>query len=224
MKLLFLGPPGAGKGTQAKLVAQEFGLMHIAPGDIFRQEVKADTSLGRLVQGIMAEGRLVPDDITVQIIEKRLDLPEAGNGFVLDGFPRNIAQAKALEELLETRNEKLNLVIDLKVPEEELMERSRTRRVCSGCGKPYNIKLQPPKTEGKCDVCRGALIIREDDKEDTMRERFRVYHEVTEPLREYYNRDGIMVSINGCGDVDSIFQRIVTALKNRGLDREEIDQ
>lgn len=217
MKLLFLGPPGAGKGTQAKLVAERFGLMHIAPGDIFRQEVREGTELGRLVEGIMAEGRLVPDDITTQIIDKRINSPEAENGFVLDGFPRNVAQAEALSKILRARNDGLSLVINLVVPEEELVERARTRRVCSGCGKPYNIKLEPPKTQGTCDVCGEALITRPDDNEDTVKQRLKIYHEVTEPLFEYYNRDGIVVSIKGCGDVDSIFHRIVEALEEKGL-------
>lgn len=217
MKLLFLGPPGAGKGTQAKLVARKFGLMHIAPGDIFRQEVREGTELGRLVEEIMAEGRLVPDDITVQIIEKRINSPEAAHGFVLDGFPRNVAQAEALDKILGEKNQKLDLVINLEVPEEELLERARTRRVCSGCGKPYNIKLDPLRVEGRCDVCGEPLIVRKDDNEETVKQRLKVYHEVTEPLFEYYNRDGIVVSISGCGDVDSVFQRIVQAIEEKGL-------
>lgn len=223
MKLLFLGPPGAGKGTQAKMAAEKFGLLHIAPGDIFRQEVKAGTDLGRLVEGIMAEGRLVPDEVTIKIIEKRLNSPEVLKGYVLDGFPRNIAQAEALREVLQSRDERLDLVVNLVVAEEELLERSRTRRVCSGCGKPYNVKLDPPKTEGKCDVCGASLIVRKDDKEETVKERLRIYHEVTEPLCEYYNKDGIVVSIDGCGDVDFIFKRILLALVDRGLVREAID-
>lgn len=217
MKLLFLGPPGAGKGTQAKLVADKFGLLHIAPGDIFRQEVREGTELGRLVEGIMAEGKLVPDDITTQIIEKRIKSPEAAEGLVLDGFPRNVAQAEALAKILGEMGTKLDLVINLEVPEEELIQRASTRRVCSGCGKPYNIKLDPPKTEGQCDVCGGTLITRPDDNEETVRQRLKVYHELTEPLFEYYNRDGIVVSINGYGDVDSVFQRIAEALEQKGL-------
>jgi adenylate kinase len=217
LKLLFLGPPGAGKGTQAKMVAEKFNLMHIAPGDIFRQEVREGTELGRLVEGIMAEGRLVPDDVTTQIIEKRINSPEAANGFVLDGFPRNVAQAEALAQILGARNDGLDLVINLEVPEEELLERARTRRVCSACGKPYNIKLDPPKTEGKCDVCGETLITRQDDNEETVKQRLKIYHEVTEPLFEYYNRDGIVISINGCGDLDSVFQRIVQSLEEKGL-------
>lgn len=224
MKLLFLGPPGAGKGTQAKIIAEKFGLLHIAPGDIFRQEVKEGTELGHLVEGIMARGQLVPDDVTVRIIEKRLNSPEAREGFVLDGFPRNLAQAEALRSMLEDKGEQLDLVIDLLVPEEELLERSRTRRVCSKCGKPYNLKLDPPKVEGKCDVCGGDLATRQDDKEDTVRERFRVYHEETEPLREYYTKSGILVSIDGCGEVECVCDRVIASLSDRGLIREAIEE
>ena len=212
-----MGPPGAGKGTQAKLAAERFGLLHIAPGDIFRQEARSGTELGRLVESIMAEGRLVPDDVTTQIMEKKIGSPEAANGFVLDGFPRNLAQARALAKILRAKGSGLDLVINLEVPEEELVERSQTRRVCSGCGKPYNIKLEPPKEEGKCDVCGGRLVTRQDDKEDTVRQRLRLYHEVTEPLFGYYNEDGIVVSINGCGDVNSVFSRIVKALEAKSL-------
>jgi len=224
VKLLFLGPPGAGKGTQAKIIAEKFGLLHIAPGDIFRQEVKEGTELGHLVEGIMARGQLVPDDVTVRIIEKRLNSPEAREGFVLDGFPRNLAQAEALRSMLEEKGEQLDLVIDLLVPEEELLERSRTRRVCSKCGKPYNLKLDPPKVEGKCDVCGGDLATRQDDKEDTVRERFRVYHEETEPLREYYRKFGILVSIDGCGEVECVCDRVIASLSDRGLIREAIEE
>ena len=224
MRLLFLGPPGAGKGTQAKMIAEKFGLLHIAPGDIFRQEVKEGTELGRLVEGIMARGQLVPDDITVRIIEKRLNSPEAQKGFVLDGFPRNLAQAEALKSILEEKGQHLDLVIDLVVPQDELLERSRTRRVCSKCGRSYNLKLNPPKVEGKCDVCGGDLVTRQDDKEDTVRERFRVYHEETEPLREYYMKSGILVSIDGCGEVECVCKRVIASLSDRGLIKEAIEE
>jgi len=224
VRLLFLGPPGAGKGTQAKMIAEKFGLLHIAPGDIFRQEVKEGTELGRLVEGIMARGQLVPDDITVRIIEKRLNSPEAQKGFVLDGFPRNLAQAEALKSILEKKGQHLDLVIDLLVPQEELLERSRTRRVCSKCGRSYNLKLNPPKVEGKCDVCGGDLVTRQDDKEDTVRERFRVYHEETEPLREYYMKSGILVSIDGCGEVECVCKRVIASLSDRGLIKEAIEE
>jgi len=224
VRLLFLGPPGAGKGTQAKMIAEKFGLLHIAPGDIFRQEVKEGTELGRLVEGIMARGQLVPDDITVRIIEKRLNSPEAQKGFVLDGFPRNLAQAEALKSILEEKGQHLDLVIDLLVPQEELLDRSRTRRVCSKCGRSYNLKLNPPKVEGKCNVCGGDLVTRQDDKEDTVRERFRVYHEETEPLREYYMKSGILVSIDGCGEVECVCKRVIASLSDRGLIKEAIEE
>ncbi len=217
MKLLFLGPPGAGKGTQAKMVAEKFGLMHIAPGDIFRKEVKAGTELGRLVEGIMVKGELVPDDVTTRVIEKQLVLPKALKGFVLDGFPRNIAQAEALDKILGQKDEQLDLVINLEVPVEELIERSGTRRVCSGCGKPYNIKLEPPKQEGKCDFCGEALTVRQDDEPNIIRQRLKIYREATEPLFGYYNRCGIVVSIDGCGDVDTVFGRIIESLNERDM-------
>jgi len=206
------------------MIAEKFGLLHIAPGDIFRQEVKEGTELGRLVEGIMARGQLVPDDITVRIIEKRLNSPEAQKGFVLDGFPRNLAQAEALKSILEEKGQHLDLVIDLLVPQEELLERSRTRRVCSKCGRSYNLKLNPPKVEGKCDVCGGDLVTRQDDKEDTVRERFRVYHEETEPLREYYMKSGILVSIDGCGEVECVCKRVIASLSDRGLIKEAIEE
>jgi len=223
MRILFLGPPGAGKGTQSKLLAERFGLFHVAPGDIFRQEVKAGTDLGRLVEGIMARGELVPDDVTLEVIQKRLNSPQARKGFVLDGFPRNMNQARDLDRVLQEKGQKLDLVIDLVVDQEELLERSRTRRVCSVCGKPYNVKLEPPSVPGKCDVCGGDLITRKDDQEDTLRERLRVYDQVTRPLRDYYRQKGILVSIEGQGDVGVVSRRIVQALKEKGFVREESD-
>lgn len=221
MKILFLGPPGAGKGTQSKLIAEKFGLCHIAPGDMFRQEVKAGTELGKLVEGIMARGELVPDDITLKVIEKRLFAEEARKGFVLDGFPRNLAQARALDALLEKSGEGLDLVINLVVPEDELLERARTRRVCSVCGKPYNLRLDPPKTPGKCDVCGGDLITRKDDREETVKERLRVYNESTRPLVQYYAEKGIVVSIDGREDVGTVFSHILEEITRKGLVPEE---
>lgn len=223
MRILFLGPPGAGKGTQSKLLAERYGLFHLAPGDIFRQEVKNGTELGKLVEGIMARGELVPDDVTVKIVEKRLDSEEAKKGLVLDGFPRNMNQALHLEEALKQRGQSLDLVIELSCDEEELIQRSMTRRVCSRCGRPYNLKLQPPRVPGKCDVCGGDLIIRKDDTESTIRERFRVYNEVTSPLRDFYREKGILVTVDGEGEVDQVFSRILGVLKEKGLVKEESD-
>ena len=171
MHLLFLGPPGSGKGTQAKLLAEKYGLFHVAPGDLFRAETKAKSELGLLVEGILARGDLVDDATTVRIIEKRLSSEEARAGFVLDGFPRNVAQAEALDGMLTAKGEALDLVISLIVPEEKILERARTRRVCSQCGKPYSLAIQPPGTPGKCDVCGAELITRKDDRDETVRDR-----------------------------------------------------
>lgn len=217
MRLLLLGPPGCGKGTQAKMLSAEYGLMHLAPGDIFRAEVKAGTELGRLVEGILARGELVDDATTVKIIEARLSSDEAKRGFVLDGFPRTTLQAEALDRILSGRGESLDLVVVIDVAEEAILERARTRRVCSSCGKPYNLKSQPPKTAGKCDECGGDLISRRDDREETVRDRLAVYRNLTEPLRDYYGRQGLVEEVNGEGEVGEVFVRIKEALRSRNL-------
>jgi adenylate kinase len=217
MRLLFLGPPGAGKGTQSKLLAQKFGLFHVAPGDIFRQEVKAGSPLGRVVEEYMARGELVPDDVTIKVMEKQLTSAKAEKGFMLDGFPRNISQAIALDEVLTKNGVKLDLVINLTVPENELIRRSKTRRVCVGCGKPYNIKSEPPRKPGKCDVCGSKLTIRKDDAEETVRSRLRVYDEATSPLKEFYESRGLLETVDGNAGVDVVASRIVSVLSKRGM-------
>ncbi len=158
MRLVLLGAPGSGKGTQAKLLASEFGLLHVAPGDIFRSEIRAGTELGRLVEGILARGELVDDQTTIRVIDTRLSSAEAEKGFVLDGFPRTISQAEALDRILSGRGESLDLAVGLEVDEDAILKRARSRRVCGLCGKPYNIAIQPPKTAGKCDDCGGDLM------------------------------------------------------------------
>ena len=223
-RIVMMGAPGSGKGTWSKFLSDRFSLPHISSGDLFRRELAGDSPLGREIRSYVEQGQLVPDDITVRIIEKRLNSPEAQKGFVLDGFPRNLAQAEALKSILEEKGQHLDLVIDLLVPQEELLDRSRTRRVCSKCGRSYNLKLNPPKVEGKCDVCGGDLVTRQDDKEDTVRERFRVYHEETEPLREYYMKSGILVSIDGCGEVECVCKRVIASLSDRGLIKEAIEE
>lgn len=217
MHLLFLGPPGSGKGTQAKLLAEKYGLVHVAPGDIFRAEIKAKSELGLLVEGILASGALVDDATTVRIIEKRLRSPEAAAGFVLDGFPRNLAQAEALERMLSSMEESLDLVLNLVVAEELIVERARTRRVCSQCGKPYSLAVQPPKVAGKCDVCGGELTTRKDDAEETVRERLQVYHKATKPLEDYYGGKGLVAVVDGEGEVAEVNGRIVAELRKRNL-------
>lgn len=217
MRLLLLGPPGSGKGTQAKLLSAEFGLLHVAPGDIFRAEIKAGTELGRLVEGILARGDLVDDMTTVRIIDTRLSAEEARRGFVLDGFPRTITQAEALDRILSGRGEPLDLVVAIGVAEEQILERARTRRVCAVCGKPYNVKMQPPKTPGKCDQCGGELTSRKDDREETVKDRLDVYQRLTKPLHDYYGRQGLVAEVDGEGGVDEVFLRVKEALACRNL-------
>jgi adenylate kinase len=217
MRLLLLGPPGSGKGTQAKLLSAEYGLMHVAPGDIFRSEIKAGTELGRLVEGILARGELVDDETTVRIIDTRLSSKEAERGFVLDGFPRTKNQAEALDRILSGRGESLDLVLAIDVAEEAILERARTRRVCTLCGKPYNIKSQPPQIAGKCDECGGDLASRKDDKEETVRDRLDVYRSLTEPLRGYYEEQGLVAEVDGQGEIDEVFLRIKEVLREKNV-------
>jgi adenylate kinase len=217
MRLVLLGAPGSGKGTQAKLLASEFGLLHVAPGDIFRSEIRAGTELGRLVEGILARGELVDDQTTIRVIDTRLSSAEAEKGFVLDGFPRTISQAEALDRILSGRGESLDLAVGLEVDEDAILKRARSRRVCGLCGKPYNIAIQPPKTAGKCDDCGGDLMTRKDDLEDTVRERLAVYREFTEPLSDYYEEKGLLEVVCGEGEVNEVFLRIKEALRKRNL-------
>ncbi len=220
-RILLLGPPGSGKGTQAKALAGMFDLVHVAPGDIFRQEVKAGTDLGRLVEGIMARGELVPDDVTVRIMEKKLGSPEAQKGYVLDGFPRNLSQAEALDRMLASSGASLSVVVNLEVSPEDILERARTRRVCSRCGRPCNLRSDPPKTPGKCDDCGGQLVTRKDDMEETVKERLAVYRRHTKPLVDYYNQRGVLVSIEGSRPVQEVTGNIVGVLAAKGLVKRE---
>ncbi len=213
MRVLFVGPPGAGKGTQSVLLSEKMGLLHVAPGDIFRQEVREGTELGKLVKSYMDQGVLVPDDVTIEVVKKRLLSPAAASGFVLDGFPRNLSQARALDEIL--GNEGLDVVLNLDVPAEELVARSASRRVCPSCGKPYNLRTDPPMVAGKCDVCGQDLIIRNDDKPDTVSERLRVYKEITMPLIDYYRARGILEDVDGLGDRDEVFGRVLEKIRKR---------
>lgn len=216
MRLLFLGAPGSGKGTQAKVLAEKHGLSHVAPGDIFRQEIRAKSELGLLVEGILARGELVDDATTLRVIEKRLS-SASGGGFVLDGFPRNLAQAEALDKMLRAAGQSMDLVLNLVVPENRILERARTRRVCSVCGRPYSLAVQPPKVSGVCDVCGGELVTRKDDREETVKDRLSVYHRVTEPLEAYYGRKGLVATVDGEGEVDEVADRIEREIRARNL-------
>jgi len=216
LHLLFLGAPGSGKGTQAKLLAEKHGLTHVAPGDIFRREIRAKSELGLLVEGILARGELVDDATTLRIIEKSLSSASEA-GFVLDGFPRNLAQAEALDKMLSASGQRMDLVLNLVVPEEKILERARTRRVCSACGKPYSLAVQPPKVSGVCDACGAELVTRKDDREETVMDRLSVYHSVTEPLEAYYGRQGLLTTVDGEGEVDAVAVRIERELASRNL-------
>ncbi len=215
MRLVLLGPPGSGKGTQAKALAERFGVAHVSPGDIFRREVRAGTDLGRQVESAMASGGLVQDELTIELMEKSLSSLEGSGGFVLDGFPRNLSQALALDQILEKLGARLDAVVNLEVTEEAITERARTRRVCSVCGAPYNLTSQPPTIEGRCDRCAGTLTVRKDDGEETVRERCRVYRNHSEPLVEYYATRGSLVTVDGCRQPEEVTEAIVLAVSKK---------
>lgn len=218
-----LGPPGSGKGTQAKALAEKFGIPHVSPGDIFRREVKAGTELGHEVESAMARGELVDDKVTIRLMQKSLSSPECRRGFVLDGFPRNLSQAKALDEIVSELGVRLDAVVNLKVSDEVITERARTRRVCAVCGAPYNLASQPPAIPGKCDRCGGELLARKDDEEETVRERCRVYHKYSEPLVQYYADKGELVNVDGCQAPGEVTSAVVSAVLRRRTGKCPID-
>ncbi len=212
MNLIFLGPPGAGKGTQAKKLVQLLGIPQISTGDILREKRKEDSPLGRQIREIMASGKLVPDEIVIEIVKERLSQPDCEKGFILDGFPRTIPQAEALDKVLEEMGKKLDAVVYIEVPEEELIKRISGRRVCEKCGEEYHIIFKPPKVEGVCDKCGGKLIQREDDKEEVVKKRIEVYNESTAPLIDYYEKKGLLKRINGVAPMEEVFESIKRAL------------
>lgn len=208
MHLILLGAPGAGKGTQAKMVAEKFGIPHIATGDILREAVKEGTQLGKEAVKYMEKGKLVPDEIVIGIIEERLREDDCKKGFVLDGFPRTIAQAEALDSVLDKIGIDLDLVIDLKVDKEELVRRISQRRICRSCEKPYHLTFNPPKVSGVCDECGGELYQRSDDTEETVRKRISVYEGQTFPLIDYYKKKGILKEVDGNRPIEEISESI----------------
>jgi len=208
MRLILLGPPGAGKGTQAKRLIERYGIPQISTGDILRAAVRDGTDLGRKAKQYMDAGKLVPDEVVIGIIEERLQQPDCAKGFILDGFPRTVAQADALNRVLANLGQAIDHVVSIEVPDEELVERLTGRRTCRGCGAMYHVKFSPPKAQGVCDKCGGELYQRDDDREETIRARLKVYHEQTAPLVEYYEKAGLLRRIPGQGSVDEIYARI----------------
>ena len=212
MRLVLLGPPGAGKGTQARLLTDKFDVVHVSAGDLLRQAVADGSELGRTVKSIMAQGALVPDGVVIGIIEERLRRPDCASGYILDGFPRTLRQAEALSEVLRLLQAPLDWVISMEVSEDDLVRRLAGRRVCRTCGSMFHVDTKPPTQIGTCGNCGAQLFQRDDDKEDTIRHRLRVYREQTEPLIAYYNKMGLLRQIDGRGGIEEIAQRIHQAL------------
>ena len=213
MKLILLGPPGAGKGTQAKRLEESRGLVQLATGDMLRAAVAQKTSYGQMAQAVMERGDLVSDDIVVAIIAERMDKPDVRRGFVLDGFPRNVAQAEALDEMLQSKGMKLDLAIEMKVDDEALVERIAGRFACAECGKGYHDRFDPPQTPGVCDVCGSTEFVRRaDDNEATVRSRLEVYHRQTVPLVEYYRQQGKLRVVDGMASMDKVTKQIEEVL------------
>lgn len=212
LQLILMGLPGAGKGTQAEKIKDQYNIPHISTGDMFRLAIKEGTELGIKAKGYMDEGALVPDEVTNGIVEERLSKEDCKNGFLLDGFPRTIPQAKALQEITTRLNQKLDYVIHVDVPEEKLLERLTGRRVCPTCGATYHVVYNPPKEEGICDKDGTELIQREDDTIETVQKRLAVNIEQTKPLLDFYNKQGILVTIDGDQAIDKVFEDIQTSI------------
>lgn len=212
MKIIMLGAPGAGKGTQAKMIAEKYSIPHISTGDIFRANIKEGTELGKKAKTYMDKGELVPDELVVDLVVDRLAKDDAVKGYVLDGFPRTIPQAEALDAALAKRNEKVDFAIDVNVPDENIVKRMSGRRACVGCGATYHIVNVPPKKEGICDTCGGELILRDDDKPETVLNRLSVYHEQTQPLIDYYTKEGILKTVDGTVPMMDVFGAITAIL------------
>lgn len=213
MNLIFLGPPGAGKGTQAKLLSARYEIPQISTGDILRASVREQTPMGLRAKSYMDSGSLVPDQVVVGIVEERLQKEDCKKGFILDGFPRTIAQADSLKVTLDSIGKNIQHVISIAVDNEELLTRITGRRTCEKCGKGYHVSFDPPKTQGKCDVCGGDLCQRDDDKEETMRKRLAVYDLQTEPLIEYYSKQSLLRTVPGTGSIEDIQISIVKILE-----------
>ncbi|WP_060883625.1 adenylate kinase [Streptomyces caniscabiei] len=220
MRIVLVGPPGAGKGTQAAFLAQNLSIPHISTGDLFRANISKQTELGKLAKSYMDKGELVPDEVTIAMAKDRMEQPDAEHGFLLDGFPRNVSQAEALDVTLRGESMNLDAVLDLEVPEEEVVKRIAGRRICrNDSAHVFHVTYKKPKQESVCDTCGGELYQRDDDSEETVRKRLEVYHTQTEPIIDYYKAQGLVVTISALGPVEEVTQRAMEALK-----REDDDQ
>lgn len=214
MYLVLLGPPGSGKGTQAERLKEQLGLPHVASGDLFRENIGNETALGLLAKGYMDRGQLVPDDVTIAMVRERLQQPDCDNGVILDGFPRTLAQAEALDKMLASRARTLAGVLYINVPDEELVRRLSGRWICGQCQTPHHMVFSPPAEEGVCDECSGKLYQRDDDRPETVRARLRVYHQQTAPLIDYYRRAGLLVEVDGAGDIETVSAALLDAVRS----------
>ena len=212
MKIIMLGAPGAGKGTQAKMIAEKCGIPHISTGDIFRANIKNGTELGAKAKEYMDKGLLVPDELVCDLVVDRIQQADCEKGYILDGFPRTIPQAQALENALNAIEQKLDYAIDIDVPDENIINRMSGRRACVGCGATYHVLFNPTKVEGKCDVCGESLILRDDDKPETVKKRLDVYHTQTQPLIDFYTERKVLVEVDGTQSMDKVFDDIMKIL------------
>ena len=212
MKIIMLGAPGAGKGTQAERIADKYGIPHISTGDIFRANIKEGTALGKEAKSYMDQGLLVPDSLTVALVMDRISQPDCGKGYILDGFPRTIPQAESLSKALAEKGEALDYAIDVDVPDENIVTRMSGRRACPGCGATYHIIYAAPAKEGICDKCGSELYLRDDDKPETVQKRLAVYHEQTQPLIEYYQKANILHTVDGTKGLEEVFRSITEIL------------
>jgi adenylate kinase len=215
MNLILLGPPGAGKGTQAKILTKKYAIPQISTGDILRAAVAEQTPMGVKAKEFMDRGALVSDEVVVGIVEERLAKPDCGSGFILDGFPRTVAQADALKQMLGALGKSIDHVISICVEKDELLERVTGRRICRSCGKGYHVAFDPPKVSGVCDECNGELYQRDDDSEETMRKRLTVYEEQTAPLIAYYMQQSLLRTVYGIGSIEAIQQKLLSILEGQ---------
>lgn len=212
MKIIMLGAPGAGKGTQAKMIAEKYSVPHISTGDIFRANIKNGTELGMEAKKYMDQGLLVPDELTVKILLDRVANEDCKNGYVLDGFPRTIPQAKVLDQALAELGDHIDYAINVEVPDENIIKRMSGRRACLTCGATYHIEHVPPKAEGICDACGNELVLRDDDQPETVKNRLEVYHKQTQPLIDFYNTKGVLKTVDGTVDMKEVFAAIADIL------------